>query len=558
MQYQIFIPDRSYSSWEIESQGPLFKKHPFETKLFHEDIFKVHPETQEIEIANSKTRESKCLAGILILEKNKTYGRTPNKKRLYYSCIPHDKHLPTFLVPYDIDIGFEKVFPNKYVLFRFDHWNSQDKHPYGLLVETIGDVTNLHHYDMYQLYAKNLYRSHKSVQKKIQLHMKNTPLETCIQEILADPARFGTVDDRTADSNTPIFSIDPYGCTDRDDALSVQTIIPNHKYRVSVYIANVAIWIEYFQLQVFLQETNISTIYLHEGATHPMLPTALSEKICSLDSTHPCFAIVMDFEIDILAKTVQSLNTQQCLIRVKRNFDYDSGTLAVYPHYKTLLEITQILHPHTQHDSHTLVAFWMMQMNQEMARKLHRRRTGIFRISTAPNNTSKTDQTTDIFLHIWENSISGKYVGYSPEITDYSHHVIGVPLYIHFTSPIRRMVDIYNQMAWISIKEKTKTPDLSQEMIERINTDTKTIRKIQMESTILRLVSKEEALECKGQILQIEENRILVYFPDHKCMFSCKNTTNTKFVYKQMVDCKIYVFERESDYRKKIKMDILG
>ena len=113
-------------------------------------------------------------------------------------------------------------------------------------------------------------------------------------------------------------------------------------------------------------------------------------------------------------------------------------------------------------------------------------------------------------------------------------------------------------MAWISIKEKTKTPDLSQEMIDKINTDTKTIRKIQMESTILCLVSKEEVLECKGQILQIEENRILVYFPDHKCMFSCKNTTNTKFVYKQMVDCKIYVFERESDYRKKIKMDILG
>jgi len=566
MQYKIHISDRTYSSWEIESIGasiPTLQKHPFESKLFHEDVFEIDSaETPEIKIVNSKTRESKFIAGVLILEKNKTYGRTPNKKRLYYSCIPHDKHLPSFLVPYDIDIGFEKVFPNKYVLFRFDHWNPTDKHPYGLLVETIGDVTNLYHYDIYHLYAKQLYRSHKNVQKKIQLHMKNTPLETCIQEIQSDTGRFGTVDDRTKDSNTPIFSIDPWGCTDRDDALSIQTVIPDHKYQVSVYIANVAIWIEYFQLYDFLQETNISTIYLHDH-THSMLPTALSEKICSLDSTHPCFAIAMDFEIDILAKTVQVINIQQCLIRVKRNFDYDSSILAVYPQYKTLLHVTQTLHPDIQNDSHALVAFWMMQMNQEMARELHRRKTGIFRISSSsPNNTPKSDTTTDIFLHIWENSISGKYVGYSQDITDYSHCVIGVPLYIHFTSPIRRMVDIYNQMAWISIQEKTKNLQLSTEMIDKINNDTKTIRKIQMESTILRLVTKEEPLQCKGQIIQIEENKILVYFPEYKCMFSCKNdsssSSNNKLVYKQMVDCKLYVFERESDYRKKIKIDILG
>jgi hypothetical protein len=133
--YQININDRNYSSWDIEflDKNLIEEKNPFDNKLFHEDTFEIREEEnqiQEIHIVKSPTRDAKYLAGILILEKNKTFGRTPNKKRLYYSCIPHDKHLPTFLVPYDIDIGFEKVFPNKYVLFRFDHWLPQEKHPY--------------------------------------------------------------------------------------------------------------------------------------------------------------------------------------------------------------------------------------------------------------------------------------------------------------------------------------------------------------------------------------------------------------------------------------------
>ena len=572
MQYKIHIHDRQYSSWDIlnlnENENNNHHQYlypnlnPFDQKLFHEDIFKI--DSKEIQIQTSKTRELKSIAGILILKKNKTYGRTPNKKRLYYSCIPYDKHLPTFLVPYDIDIGFEKVFPNKYVLFRFDHWTKQENHPYGLLVETIGDVTDRMNSDIYQLHAKHLYLSTKlkPVQQKIHTHMKTTPLESCIQEIMSDTTRFGSVEDRLTQKE-PIFSIDPIGCMDRDDALSIRTIQPNHTYQVSVYIANVAIWIEYFQLYTFLQETNISTIYLQEK-TIPMLPTALSEKICSLDCTHPCFAIAMDFEIDLLAKTIQPIhikqNQNQCLIRISSNFDYTSKNLDKYVPYLNLLAVTQTLHTNTTIlDSHEVVAFWMMQMNQEMARKLYKKQMGIFRISTTTITQSESEsqsQNSDIFLHIWENSISGKYVQYSPEITDYTHVVMNVPIYTHFTSPIRRMVDIYNQIAWIS--KPCLEISVSPIFLEKINRDTKIIRKIQMESTILKIISDMDIHSWKGQILQIEENRILVYFPEHKCMFSCKNPKpeTSNYNIKQIVDCKFYVFERENEYRKKIKMEI--
>jgi len=600
MQYQIHIHDRNYSSWEIQSkeeEKPFIKnsfdKTPFDKKLFHEDTFEIK-ENQEINIITSPTREAKYIAGILILEKNKTFGRTPNKKRLYYSCIPHDKHLPNFLVPYDIDIGFEKVFPNKYVLFRFDHWTEQEKHPYGLLVETIGDVTNLPSYDKYQLYAKNLHHPHKTLQKRIQQHIQTNSLDTCIQEILSNTTCFNKIEDRRIEDRHPIFSIDPAGCMDRDDALSIRTIIPNQKYIVSVYIANVAIWIEYFQIYTFLQETNISTIYLQDTVI-PMLPTALSEKICSLDQTHDCFAIVMDFEIDLLAKTIQPIETKQCLIHVQHNFDYTSKGLELYSPYRDLLNLTQKFHPEIC-DSHDLVAFWMMQMNQEMARELHRNKTGIFRISTGnPIADKKKDPKQDIFLYIWENAISGKYVTYSEEITDYQHQVIGVPIYTHFTSPIRRMVDIYNQFAWISTmvenKEKKEIVFTSMvSMIDKINQDTKTIRKIQMESKMLSLLhlfsfktpttnfvrraemsdktctacassmrkGVKEPLQTKGTILQIQENRITVYLSEYKTIYSCKtpkeNDLDISLEKGKEYDFKIYKYERETDYRTKIKM----
>ena len=583
MQYQIKINDRKYSSWEIQSRDKnlvnenMFKENnPFENKLFHEDTFEIQNQTKELDeihILTSPTREAKYIAGILILEKNKTFGRTPNKKRLYYSCIPHDKHLPTFLVPYDIDIGFEKVFPNKYVLFRFDHWTPQEKHPYGLLVETIGDVTNLFYHDIYQVHAKNLHRPHKTLQKRIQQHMQTKTLDTCIQEIMSDPIRFDKIEDRQIEDRREmdrnIFSIDPTGCMDRDDAISIRTIAEgtNQKYHVSVYIANVAIWIEYFQLYTFLQDTNISTIYLQDTVI-PMLPTALSEKICSLDQTHDCFAIVMDFEVDLLAKTIKTIDTKQCLIRVKRNFDYNTKGLELYPPYKNLLNATQTFHPEVK-DSHSLVAFWMMQMNQEMARELHQNKTGIFRISSSANPSSIKPNTnnTDIFWYIWENSISGKYITYSDEeITDYRHPVIGVPIYTHFTSPIRRIVDVYNQIAWIStIEKKDTTERILTRMtsnIDKINQDTKTIRKIQMESKMLHLLGhSEEPLQTKGHILQIQENRITVYLPEYKTIYSCKTPNDfdlhlcTDFASENKeYDCNIYKYERENDYRKKIQI----
>ena len=63
--------------------------------------------------------------------------------------------MPAFLIPFeDKQIGFSNVVFNKYVLFRFNNWDT--KHPYGTLVNTIGSVTDLTAFYDYQLYCKDL------------------------------------------------------------------------------------------------------------------------------------------------------------------------------------------------------------------------------------------------------------------------------------------------------------------------------------------------------------------------------------------------------------------
>jgi hypothetical protein len=149
--FKIFIKDRTYKEWtfshvennvniDIDEYPVLRNVDPVSQKVFSRDVFEIVDAECGYNVKKVFSTVETCqyMAGILVLEHNKTYGRTENKKRLLYKCIPDDTYLPIFLVPYEVKLGFSKVQKNKYVVFRFDHWT--DKHPRGLITETIGDV----------------------------------------------------------------------------------------------------------------------------------------------------------------------------------------------------------------------------------------------------------------------------------------------------------------------------------------------------------------------------------------------------------------------------------
>jgi len=152
------IPFNGYIDYDLDLAKLKFK-------LFSEDIF-----TKD-ELKYSYVREHKNIAGILILENNNTYGRN-NKGKLQYKCIPSDKTIPCFIIPYDNkEYSFSKVLVNLYITFTFNNWDS--KHPYGTISNIIGPVNDIDNYYVYQIFSKNLNYSLNSLQKKNYLSLNS-------------------------------------------------------------------------------------------------------------------------------------------------------------------------------------------------------------------------------------------------------------------------------------------------------------------------------------------------------------------------------------------------
>ena len=264
MIYKFFSKSRDYSDYVIE---PEIDIHPIENKLFHNDSFEII--NNNITIKKSEVRDESFHCGVLILQGNNTFGKT-KKGKMYYKCIPNSKYLPIFLIPYELKIGFHKNYTNKYVLFSFDQWHG--KHPFGILKETFGDVDNFSSYCNYQLWTKKLFYSLSSFQREVRFLLKRNE-EEFIMKTICDKYN---VKDKT---NEHIFTIDPDGSKDLDDAFSIKKQ-ENGSYKICIYIANVFLIIDHFNLWKFLTK-RVSTIYLPENKRN-MLPDSLSDDLCSL------------------------------------------------------------------------------------------------------------------------------------------------------------------------------------------------------------------------------------------------------------------------------------
>ena len=444
---RIFINDRNYMSWklndlntneELFSDGTLCSKfNPIDKRLFNNDII-----YDDGELVYSYIRECPTLAGILLLENNKTYGRTDNKKRLLYKCIPDDKRLPAFLIPYDIKLGFSKNIHDKYVVFRFDNW--ENDHPRGILIEVLGDTTSLESFYEYKLFCRNLNVSNKDLCKKTHKLFHIEKMEEYIQKICNNP-NF-VFEDRTKNYN--VFTIDPKNSMDYDDGFSI-CLNSDGTRTMSIYIANVFVWMETFGLWESFQK-RVSTLYLPDRR-RPMLPTILSDNLCSLLENQLRFAFCMDvtFSDDIHIPPI--LHFSNTLIQVKKNYIYEESALLKNTNYQNILTLTKTLDQNVN-ESHGIVAFWMIFMNKSCGSRMFDSQVGIYR-SVSSNNTKidllnlpEMTVETKRLIQTW-SGMCGQYTAFS-EDAYLNHDLLNIKTYVHITSPIRRLIDLLNQIIY--------------------------------------------------------------------------------------------------------------
>jgi exoribonuclease R len=503
MNYRLLIDDRKYTSWswiieETKTQyaeiPPDWKPH----KQFSKDIILYDHHTNTTKTVFSHIRSQIPVAGILVLDGNRTFGRTTKNKKLLYKCIPDDKHLPYFLIPYEPTIQFSKVLKNKYVVFQFDHWNEQ--HPHGKLLSTIGDVDHLDAFYEYQLHCKSLHISINKFANTTQEQLKTSTQEDYIQQILDHPDLH--IEDRRKTSHP--FTIDPEHSTDFDDAFSILIDPLTKNTHITIYIANVYVWLDTLHLWKSFTD-RVSTIYLPDRK-RPMLPTILSDNLCSLRELEPRFAFAMDLvfspENDLIHTSIH-----QVLITVTKNYRYEEPHLLAHPEYNTLYDITKNLDT-TISDSHDVVAYWMIRMNTICGTLMADKNIGIFRQAIFSKPTQELPDSACLStsakrtISTWNNT-SGQYViPKSAEYENVRHDVMKLANYTHITSPIRRLVDLLNQMWMLDAfgletnrsKEATEFFYYWIRRLEYINTSMRSIRKVQTDCELLHRCITDKSL----------------------------------------------------------------
>ena len=625
--YRILIADRSYSSWTFENVDTDLAVaaenipdgfHPATAKLFSKDVFELLEPTTEpfgfssgfnatqtsrsgsviaptepfgfssglnLKLLHSPMRTISTHAGILLLSENRTYGRCHTGKRLLYKCMPDDKYLPAFLIPYEVRLGFSKDVSNKFVVFRYDKWTQ--KHPEGILVETLGDVTGLEAFYEYQLYCKSLHDSITRLTQDARAALNRSPLTHHLAQIRSRHKY------REAEEGY-IFSIDPVNSLDFDDAVriirqtapsSAEQLEPaDEEWRVSIYIANVVVWLE--TLDLWNSLTNrVATIYLPDRR-RPMLPTVLSDSLCSLQEGEDRFAFVCDMTVSIgkdgggatrATATITSTAFRHAYVRVAKNYRYEEADLMACADYHRLLEITRRLDRQCN-DSHDVVAFWMMETNRRCAQHFAKHETGIFRSVVYPQRggenslmaeegNSLTDDCRRT-IQMWNSNTSGQYVKYQRDLRTMQHDVLKCSVYVHMTSPIRRLVDLLNQMTFLSTFMGLSLSESAHqflatwiEKLEFVNVSMRSIRKVQHECNLLyRCTTEPELLEqtFTGVVFDRMERssgyfNYMVYMENLKLL--CRVRTTKDVQNYDVVSCRLYLFENEE--KRKIRMCLL-
>jgi exoribonuclease R len=367
---------------------------------------------------------------------------------------------------------------------------------------------------------------------------------------------------------------------DFDDAFSIkklesETETETETYMLSIYIANVSIWLDALNLWDSFSR-RVSTIYLPDKR-RPMIPTILSEGLCSLQQNVTRIAFTMDIIIE--NNEIIDIKYSNSFIKLYKNYVYEESHLLLDNNYIQLLDITKNLskkfkYIHTIKDSHDVVTYLMILMNYKCALKMLEFNTGVFRSTIMKENVvvpSNLPEDVRNFIKIW-HSTAGQYVdGSQISYPNETHHgILDMEAYIHITSPIRRLVDLLNM---IKIQNKLGLVDLSENVnkfydnwlndLDYINTTMRSIRKIQTDCSLLDLCNNTpEVMEkiYNGYIFdKINRNdalyQYIIFLPELKMNSritireNIENFDNKKF--------KLFLFNDEEKFKKKIRLQMI-
>jgi len=225
------------------------------------------------------------------------------------------------------------------------------------------------------------------------------------------------------------FHIDPPGCKDIDDAISI--IETCNGIEVHIHIADVASWL-HLNPELMPALEGGQTLYKDGAAIRPMFPEALSEG---------AFSLLPGQERDVLSLvhiwtgTLMNPVWRRQRIRITESYTYETAVAASQAPLLTAITGSS--------DPHEWIEQLMLLYNRTAALRLRELGKGVLRRHSAPDMEKfKAYEASGFPASL--AAAAGEYC--LATATDTTHWGLEAAVYCHATSPIRRAADCYNQM----------------------------------------------------------------------------------------------------------------
>ena len=487
--YTVQINKSDYSEVTLKSSDKddvIISNPEFFKGFFDEDL--VIYETIDTPLKLVERNISNNIPGVL--ELFGTYKFKPNKRGVpAYLFRPLNKGFPIFTVHSTLK---RNSTCNKIVTIKFREWS--DKIPSGEIVRVLGDVNDVNAVQNGMLFKYDVYPN------KSNYNLKN-------HSPIFDFTSRHHIEDC-------IYSIDPDGCTDIDDAFSIS------QGKIYIHISDVYSFLENNSL--LDKVNNITSIYLIDNIMHS-IDTKLSTNWCSLVEGTEKYMITLEIDFD-----TKNYSIYPSYGTITGNFSYDEYPDQVNSHFNEIEELYKhfIGIDKAIKDSHQFIEALMIIYNHLYVKNLvNSGKKPIYRIQEKSNRLyENVSNDLERFLNI----ISSKAANYSWD--DIGHDHLGlVSGYSHTTSPIRRIVDLLNQEIYYG-----KDILIKKFNINNINNYNNSLKKFYRKLDLIKLayiLEESGYQEVKCYIYDFVDDCLQIFIPNFKLSISYRiiNEKSSKF-----------------------------
>ena len=422
--------------------------------------------------------QSLPIAGLLELNSKTKYGFT-SKNHPIYLFIPFNEAYPPFVV----GSSERDTTRNRQAIIKFESWTT-DTFPRGSLIKFLDTEEEA-------------------------LSWTYTPL-ACM------PYK-GLLPQDQEQASRPLiqaFHIDPLGCKDVDDVLTIDT--NDGITYVTITISDVAAHIPEGSPLDQRARQIAQTFYQDGLKPRHMFPPELSEDRLSLLPLLP-----LDLSVPLLNKLGLSLKFPlhdptnvtwfESAVQTTKTYTYES----VYndePLCKVLTEMSLALGTATD-DSHKWIEAAMKFYNVQAAILLHKAKAGLLRSHLAPDEAKLQNLTKinpDLQFLAYKSALYVPATDPNPK-----HFGLDADFYTHATSPIRRYADLVNQRVIKAMLLKQQ-PSQTQTAATHLNDRAKQAKRHDRDLIFIRAL-KSGGSQVTGQILEIKaedaNTRLSIYVP---------------------------------------------